>query len=164
MFRHQALDFAKILSRKAYATRNSSIMQPHFSGSRALVDMNVRWLVGLMTVKVEPKPIQSQYRGHLCAPSMTSEVREERGGSWVESRKLSQVCQLKWVSLLFYDFANPAPAVLEALAADGIAPAQKGTAHAPVDHVVPGCVGQRDEGGAGAGHGWSLENWGKCVN
>ena len=102
MFRHQALDFAKILSRNAYATRNSAIMQPHFSGSRALVDMNVRWLVGLMTVKVEPKPIQSQYRGHLCAQSMTSEVREERGGSWVESRKLSQVCQLKWVSLLFY--------------------------------------------------------------
>ena len=65
--------------------------------------MNVRWLVGLMTVKVEPKPIQSQYRGHLCAQSMTSEVREERGGSWVESRKLSQVCQLKWVSLLFSD-------------------------------------------------------------
>ena len=102
MFRHQALDFAKILSRKAYATRNSAIMQPHFSGSRALVDMNVRWLVGLMTVKVEPKPIQSQYRGHLCAQSMTSEVREERGGSWVESRKLSQVCQLKWVSFLFH--------------------------------------------------------------
>ena len=50
------------------------------------------------------------------------------------------------------------------LAADGIAPAQKSTAHAPVDHVVPRRVGQRDEGGAGAGHRGSLERYGNCVN
>ena len=52
---------------------------------------------------------------------------------------------------------DPATAVLKALAADGVVPAQKGTAHTAVDHVVPRCVGQRDEGRAGTGHGRSLE-------
>ena len=47
----------------------------------------------------------------------------------------------------------PAPAVVKIAAAGRIVPAQKGAAHAAVDDVVPGRVGQRDEGGAGAGHG-----------
>ena len=34
-----------------------------------------------------------------------------------------------------------------------VVPAQKGAAHAAVDDVVPGRVGQRDQGGAGTGHG-----------
>ena len=47
----------------------------------------------------------------------------------------------------------PAAAVVEVLAAVPVSAAQKGAAHAAAHDVVPGGVGGRDEGGAGAGHG-----------
>ena len=43
---------------------------------------------------------------------------------------------------------NPATAVLKALAAVVVVPAQEGPAHAARDAVVPGGIGQADEGGS----------------
>jgi len=48
---------------------------------------------------------------------------------------------------------DPAAAVVEVLAAVPVMAAQKGAAHAAAHHVVPRRVGERDEGGTGAGHG-----------
>ncbi len=48
---------------------------------------------------------------------------------------------------------NPATAVLKALATVVVVPAQEGTAHAARDAVVPGGIGQADQGRAGTGHG-----------
>ena len=47
----------------------------------------------------------------------------------------------------------PAAAVVEVLAAVPVSAAQKGAAHAAGDDVVPGRVGERNKGGARAGHG-----------
>ena len=64
-------------------------------------------------------------------------------------------CLTKWVSFswLFDARGNPAPAVLKVLAAVVVVPAQESAAHAARDAVVPGGIGQADQGGAGTGHG-----------
>ena len=59
------------------------------------------------------------------------------------------------VGVLFIAGFDPPATVLKVLPGMGIVPAQKGAAHAAVDDVVPRRVGQRDEGGAGSGHGWA---------
>ena len=56
------------------------------------------------------------------------------------------------VGVLLISGFDPPATVLKVLPGMGIVPAQKGAAHAAVDDVVPRRVGQRDEGGAGAGH------------
>ena len=48
------------------------------------------------------------------------------------------------------------PAVFKALTGSRILAAQKSAAHAAVDNVVPGRIGQGNEGAAGAGHGVSV--------
>jgi len=57
---------------------------------------------------------------------------------------------------LLYALDDPGTAMFEALTAVGILAAQEGAAHAARDHVIPRGVGERDEGGAGAGHGVRL--------
>ena len=59
----------------------------------------------------------------------------------------------KDVRQLFDAGGNPAPAVLEVLAAVVVVPAQKGAAYAARDAVVPGGVGEADDGGAGTSRG-----------
>ena len=52
-------------------------------------------------------------------------------------------CERAWLSSFYW---------LKALARDGVLAAQESPAHAAVDDVVPGRVGQGHQGGAGAGH------------
>ena len=59
----------------------------------------------------------------------------------------------KMCASIFDAVGNTAAPVLEILAAVVIVSAQKGTAHAARDAVVPGGIRQADEGGARAGNG-----------
>jgi len=56
---HQALNFAKLMRRKAHTARNGHVMQPKFGCGSALVDMDMRRFIGFMAVKVEPKSLNS---------------------------------------------------------------------------------------------------------
>jgi len=56
---HQALNFAKLIRRESHTARNGHVMQPKFRSGSALVDMDVRRLIGFMAVKVEPKSLNS---------------------------------------------------------------------------------------------------------
>ena len=65
---------------------------------------------------------------------------------------------LNKVGVLLFARFYPAPAVFKALTGSRILAAQKSAAHAAVDDVVPGRIGQRDQRGAGAGHDVTLAN------
>lgn len=75
---HEALNFAQLLGGKATAASNCRVVQPDLGAARALVDMDVWWLVGLMAIEVETKAINAQDGWHFSLVSERERVLTSR--------------------------------------------------------------------------------------